>query len=138
MNNMKRLLQYMGDRKIKYFVILIATLIISALSQLYYSYIYKALFNSIEYKDKNLFVGACIMCAVFIVISYFSPYIRYFEMKQVRMIVFNIKLEMFKKLTKLNMQYFEEHHSGDTMKRLNNDANTLNILIFQGYIECWF
>jgi len=132
MKNMKRLLQYMGDRKIKYFVILIATLIISALSQLYYSYIYKLLFNSIEYKDKNLFVGACIMCAIFIVISYFSPYIRYFEMKQVRIMVFDIKMELFKKLTKLNMLYFEEHHSGDTLKRLNNDANTLKYTYFSG------
>ena len=132
MNNIKRLLQYMGDRKFKYFALLIATLIISAFSQLYYSYLYKTLFDSIEYKDKNLFVGACIMCGVFIVISYFSPYMRYFEMKQVRAIVFNIKIEMFKKLTKLNMQYFEEHHSGDTLKRLNNDANTLKYTYFSG------
>jgi len=132
MKNVKRLLQYMGDRKIKYFVLLIATLIISAVTQLYYSYIYKSLFNSIEYKDKNLFVVACIMCAIFIVISYVSPYMRYFQMKQVRMIVFRIKIEMFKKLTKLNMQYFEEHHSGDTLKRLNNDANTLKYTYFSG------
>jgi len=132
MKNIKRLLQYMGDRKIKYFVLLIATLIISAVTQLYYSYIYKSLFNSIEYKDKNLFVVACIMCAIFIVISYVSPYMRYFQMKQVRMIVFRIKIEMFKKLTKLNMQYFEEHHSGDTLKRLNNDANTLKYTYFSG------
>ena len=132
MNNMKRLLHYMGVRKAKYFIILIATLVISALTQLYYSYIYKSLFNAIEYQNKNLFVVACIMCAVFIVISYFSPYMRYFQMRQVRSIVFDLKIDMFKKLTKLNMQYFEEHHSGDTLKRLNNDANTLKYTYFSG------
>lgn len=130
--NIKRLIQYMDDRKFKYFAILAATLIISALSQLYYSFIYKSLFNAIEYGQKNLFLMACIMSVVYIVIRYCSPYMRYFQMKQVRYIVFNIKIDMFKKLTKMNLQYFEEHHSGDTLKRLNNDANTLKFTYFSG------
>lgn len=143
MSDIKRLIQYMKDRKAKYFSLLIVTLGVAMAVELVYSYIYKLTFNAIEYQDKEMFQHAVILCVIFLVFRLFQPYLRYFEMKQVRMIVFSIKLQMFDKLTGMTMHYFEEHHSGDTLKRLNQDANGLKetyfsrvyqlfVLIFRG------
>ena len=133
----------MGKWKWKYSIILIATLVFSSVMEIAYSYMYKSIFQAVEYHDMEAFQMAFIMCVAFIVCRYFQPYLRYFEMKQVRMIVFDIKITMFEKLTTLNMQYFEENHSGDVLKRLNVDANYLKetyfsrvyqlfVLIFRG------
>lgn len=130
MKNSKRFFTYIGDIKGKYFALLIATLILSSVIEVLYSYTYKVLFNSIEYTDWNKFIFACILCVIVLVLNYFAPYMRYFEMKQVRHIVFDIKMKMFLKLTTLKMQYFEEHHSGDLLKRLNHDADSLKDTYF--------
>ena len=130
MDDIKRLIRYMKDRKGKYFAILIVTLAVAMIMELVYSYMYKMVFNSIEYQDEALFRRAVILCVTVLMFRLVQPYLRYFEMKQVRMIVFSIKLQMFDKLTGLTMHYFEEHHSGDTLKRLNQDANELKETYF--------
>lgn len=130
MKNTRRFFSYMGDRKTKYFSILAATLILSSFIAVLYSYTYKVMFNAIEYSNKNKFIMGCILCILVLVLNYFAPYMRYFQMKQVRSIVFDIKINMIKKLTNLNMQYFEEHHSGDVLKRLNHDADCLKDTYF--------
>ncbi|MBP3888679.1 MAG: ABC transporter ATP-binding protein [Cellulosilyticum sp.] len=130
MDNIKRLIHYMGKWKWRYSIILIITLMISSIMEVAYSYIYKSVFHAVEYQNYEQFKMALMMCVIFVVCRYFQPYIRYFEMKQVRMIVFDTKIAMFNKLTALNMQYFEEHHSGDVLKRLNVDANSLKDTYF--------
>jgi len=143
MHDIKRLIRYMKDRKGKYFALLIVTLCVAMGMELIYSYMYKMVFNAIEYQDQEMFRHAVILCVTVLLFRLFQPYLRYFEMKQVRMIVFSIKLSMFDKLTRMTMHYFEEHHSGDTLKRLNQDANGLKetyfsrvyqllVLIFRG------
>lgn len=130
MNNLKRFITYIGNRKAKYFLIMSATLILSGVIRVLYSYTYKILFNAIEFRLWDKFVNACILCVIVLILTYVSPYMRYLQMRQVRHIVFNIKIRMFSKLTELNMQYFEEHHSGDVLKRLNHDADSLKETYF--------
>lgn len=130
MEKIKRLINYMGKWKWKYISILMVTLIIWSVMEVVYSYMYKSIFQAVEYQNVTQFKVAVIMCTVYIVCRYFQPYLRYFQMKQVRMIVFDIKMVMFEKLTHLNMQYFEENHSGDVLKRLNVDANNLKTTYF--------
>ena len=130
MDKVKRLIHYMGKWKWKYSRLLIITLVIYSIMEVVYSYMYKSIFEAIEYQDLAKFRMTVIMCIVFVICRYFQPYLRYFQMKQVRMIVFDIKMAMFEKLTHLNMQYFEENHSGDVLKRLNVDANNLKTTYF--------
>lgn len=130
MKNTRRFFSYIGERKTKYFMILAATLILSAFIEVLYSYTYKVMFNAIEYSNKDKFIIGCVLCFAVLVLNYFAPYMRYFQMKQVRGIVFDIKINMFRKLTNLNMQYFEEHHSADVLKRLNYDADSLKDTYF--------
>lgn len=125
MKSVKRYFSYIGKYKTAYFTILAVTILFSAFMEVLYSYMNKAVFNAVEYRDIDKFKSACILCFISLVLSYFRPYLRYFEMRQVRRIVFDIKLACFEKLNRLNMRYFEEHHSGDALKTLNRDANIL-------------
>lgn len=128
----------MGDRKVKYFSIMIATLIVSGATRVLYSYTYKMIFHGIEFRLWDEYIKACILSVIVLILTYVSPYLRYFQMRQVRYIVFNIKVSMFSKLTKLNMQYFEEHHSADVLKRLNQDANSLKDTYFSRVFRVLF
>lgn len=128
----------MGDRKVKYFSIMIATLIVSGVARVLYSYTYKMIFHGIEFRLWDEYIKACILAVIVLILTYVSPYLRYFQMRQVRYIVFNIKVSMFSKLTKLNMQYFEEHHSADVLKRLNQDANSLKDTYFSRVFRVLF
>lgn len=128
----------MGDRKVKYFSIMIATLIVSGVTRVLYSYTYKMIFHGVEFRLWDEYIKACILSVIVLILTYVSPYLRYFQMRQVRYIVFNIKVSMFSKLTKLNMQYFEEHHSADVLKRLNQDANSLKDTYFSRVFRVLF
>lgn len=128
--NVKRLIKYIGDRKLKYFTILILTLILEASLQYIFSFLNKSIFNSIEYNDVTLFKTALVIAIVYIILQVCTNLMRYLSLTQTRHIVFKIKNDMFKKLTSFNMNYFDQGHSSDTIKKLNSDANMLKDAYF--------
>lgn len=85
----------------------------------------KLIFNALEYQDNNLFIQAAVLCIILVVLNCLAPYRRYVQIKVVRKIVFDIKMELFKKLMRMDMNYYEHHHSGEALKTLNQDANSL-------------
>jgi len=125
MKEFKRYLSYIGKYKVSYWSIFIITLITSVFLDLTYPYMNKLIFNALEYNDKVLFTQAVILCIVLLVFSCLSPYRRYFQIRVVRNIVFDIKIKLFEKLLKMDMDYFEKHHSAEALKTLNWDANSL-------------
>lgn len=129
----KMLYENLGDRKSRYITINVICILYCSLFVLAYSYMYKMTFYSVEYGQFKLFTNACILCITLLVCEYFSSYLFYYKMRQVRVIVFNSKMKMFHKLTKMDITFFEENHSGDTLKRLNWDANSLKELYFGGF-----
>lgn len=125
MKELKRYISYIGKYKFVYWSIFIVTLITSVIITLVYPYMNKLIFNALEYSDKDLFVRAVVLCIVLLVLDCLSPYLRYFQIKTVRKIVFDIKIRLFEKLMKLDMNYYESHHSGEALKTLNWDADSL-------------
>ncbi|MBD5520826.1 MAG: ABC transporter ATP-binding protein [Lachnospiraceae bacterium] len=125
MKELKRYLSYIGKYKFAYWSIFIVTLITSVIITLVYPYMNKLIFNALEYGDKDLFVRAVVLCIVLLVLDCLSPYLRYFQIRTVRKIVFDIKIRLFEKLMKLDMNYYESHHSGEALKTLNWDADSL-------------
>ena len=125
MKELKRYISYIGKYKYTYWSIFIVTLVSSVILTLVYPYMNKLIFNSLEYGDKDLFVRAVVLCIVLVVLDCLSPYLRYFMIRNVRKIVFDIKIRLFEKLTKLDMNYYESHHSGEALKTLNWDADSL-------------
>ncbi len=125
MGELKRYFSYIGKYKVSYWRIFIITLITSVLLNLIYPYMNKLIFNALEYQDNNLFIQAAVLCIILVVLNCLAPYRRYFQIKVVRKIVFDIKMELFKKLMRMDMNYYEHHHSGEALKTLNQDANSL-------------
>lgn len=125
MKELKRYFSYMGKYKYTYWMILSLTILSSAMIEVLNSYMNKLFFNAVEYGDRGRFTYAAMLCVILVGMNCLFPYFRYFEIRLVRKIVFDIKTELFHKLMKLNMKYYEEHHSGDALKTLNWDANSL-------------
>lgn len=125
MKEFKRYISYMGKYRFRYWSIFVVTVVMAALLDILYSYANKMIFNSIEYKDQTRFQTAIVLCIVLVAIYSVFPYLRLFEMKVVRKIVFDVKMALFDKLMKLDMSYYEKHHSAEALKTLNWDANSM-------------
>ncbi len=125
MKELKRYFSYIGKYKLSYWTVFIMTLVTSAGLTVAYPYMNKLIFNALEYRDVELFQRAVVVCIVLVVLNCLAPYRRYFQIRIVRKIVFDIKIKLFEKLMKLDMNYYETHHSGEALKTLNWDANSL-------------
>ena len=125
MKELKRYLSYIGKYQFSYWSIFIATLITSVILTLIYPYMNMLIFDALEYGDKDLFVQAVVLCILLVVLSCLAPYRRYFQIRVVRKIVFDIKIQLLEKIIKLDMNYYESHHIGEALKTLNWDANSL-------------
>lgn len=125
MGELKRYFSYIGKYKVAYWSVFIMTLLTSVVLNLMYPYMNKLIFNAMEYRDDKLFKRAVVICLILVVLNCLAPYRRYFQIKIVRKIVFDIKIRLFEKLMKLDMNYYETHHSGEALKTLNWDANSL-------------
>lgn len=125
MKELKRYFFYMGKYKVAYWTVFIMTLITSVLLNLAYPYMNKLIFNAVEYRSSELLNKAIILCIIVVLLNCLAPYRRYFQIKIVRKIVFDIKIKLFEKLMKMDMNYYENHHSGEALKILNWDANSL-------------
>lgn len=125
MKELRRYFSYLGRYKGIYGLIFLITLVVSAGIKVLNSYMNKLLFNAVEYGDRGLFFRAVLLCAIVLILNYFFPYLRYFKIKVVRKAVFEIKLALFDKLMRMKLQYYESHHSGEGLKTLNWDANSL-------------
>lgn len=125
MKELKRYFTYMGKNLYLYWGILIATLVIESTLQILYSHINKQTLNAVEYVDTQLFGQAAVLCAIVVVLKCLFPYLRYFMIKLVRKMVFELKIALFQKLMRLDMNFYEKSHSADGIKTLNWDANSL-------------
>ncbi|MBQ9928230.1 MAG: ABC transporter ATP-binding protein [Lachnospiraceae bacterium] len=125
MKELKRYFSYIGKYKVAYWTVFIMTLITSVLLNLAYPYMNKLIFNAVEYRSSELLNKAIILCIIVVLLNCLAPYRRYFQIKIVRKIVFDIKIRLFEKLMKMDMNYYENHHSGEALKILNWDANSL-------------
>lgn len=124
-NELKRYLSYIGKYRFSYWSIFLVTLGTSIALTLLSPYMNKQIFNALEYGDKELFARAAALCILLVALGCLSPYERYFLIRVVRKIVFDIKIRLFDKLMKMDMNYYDSHHSGEALKTLNWDANSL-------------
>lgn len=125
MREIKRYFSYMGKNIYTYWIILIVTIVIENVLHLLYSYVNKQALNAVEYSDMRLFRQAVIICIIVMVIRCLFTYLRYFMIKLVRKMVFELKITLFEKLMKLDVEWYEKSHSAEGLKTLNWDANSL-------------
>ena len=125
MKDLKRFLSYMEKYSFTYWFILITTLIIESFLQILYSYVTKRTINASEFQNIELFRTAVIACAIIVILKCLFPYLRYFQIRLVRKMVYELKLKLYEKLLSMNMYFFKSSHSADAIKTLNWDANSL-------------
>lgn len=125
MKDLKRFLSYMGKYRFAYWFILITTLIMESSLQILYSYVTKKTLNAIEFQNMQLFRTAAVVCVVIVILKCLFPYLRYFQIRLVRKMVYELKLKLYEKLLNMNMYFFNDTHSADAIKTLNWDANSL-------------
>lgn len=125
MKELKRYFSYMGRYKYMYWFILTVTLIVESGLQILYSFINKRALNAVEYQNMAMFREILCLCAVVVLLKCLFPYLRYFQIKLVRKMVFEFKIKLFNKLMRLDMEFYEKSHSGEALKTLNWDANSL-------------
>lgn len=125
MKELKRYFSYMGRYKYMYWFILTITLIVESGLQILYSFINKRALNAVEYQNMAMFRETLCLCAVVVLLKCLFPYLRYFQIKLVRKMVFEFKIKLFHKLMRLDMEFYEKSHSGEALKTLNWDANSL-------------
>ena len=115
----------MGKYRFAYWFILITTLIMESSLQILYSYVTKKTLNAIEFQNMQLFRTAVVICVVIVILKCLFPYLRYFQIRLVRKMVYELKLKLYEKLLNMNMYFFNDTHSADAIKTLNWDANSL-------------
>ncbi len=125
MKELKRYFAYMGKNIYAYLTILTVTILVENALQVLYSYINKQTLNAVEYADMQLFKQAAVLCVIVVVLKCLFPYLRYFMIKLVRKMVFELKITLFGKLMRLDMNFYEKNHSAEGLKTLNWDANSL-------------
>lgn len=125
MKEIKRYFSYMGRYKYMYWFILTITLVVESGLQILYSFINKRALNAVEYQNMAIFRETLCLCAVVVLLKCLFPYLRYFQIKLVRKMVFEFKIKLFNKLMRLDMEFYEKSHSGEALKTLNWDANSL-------------
>ena len=125
MHELKRYFSYMGKHQFTYWLILITTIVTENVLNILYSYVNKQTLNAIEYSDMRLFRSAVILCVIVLILRCLFPYLRYFSIHLVRQMFFEVKSTLFDKLLTLNMSWYESNHSGDGIKSLNWDINSL-------------
>lgn len=132
--NINRLIKYMGENRTKYFIIIFITLIIEGFCVISFSLLNKTIFNAIEYSDFDMFKFGLKIAVLYIIAMLMTHLFRYLSITETRNIVFRIKNEMFEKLTSLDMDYFNQNHSGSVIQKLGFSANALKDLYFSnGY-----
>ena len=85
----------------------------------------KRIINAIEFQNIELFRTAVIASVIIVILKCLFPYLRYFQIKLVRKMVYELKLKLYEKLLSMNMDFFKSTHSADAIKTLNWDANSL-------------
>ena len=80
-------------------------------------------------------LSAILMLAMYL-INVFSSYAQNILMiSAAQKTAANIRTDLFSKLQKLPLRYFDTHSSGDLISRLTNDVDNINLALSQGVVQ---
>lgn len=130
LHEIKTFFSYIKQYKLVYWVTLFSAVILRCAINLLMAYVNKEAFNAVIEKNITQFKTVIFYAVVLIIIAYIYPFTRYFHIRVVRYLMQDMKLGLFKHLVKLPVDYFEEHHSGDSIQRLSVEVDSLKTAYF--------
>lgn len=121
-----RMLSFMEKRKYPYIIALIGGTICRALYNVIIAFINKTMINASIKKDISVLPEVLLISSIALFLAcVINPVFRYIFNKSIKECVNDIRQKMFKHMECLPVDFFEKHHSGDTVSRLTNDVNAI-------------
>ncbi|MFE4201640.1 ABC transporter ATP-binding protein [Aneurinibacillus aneurinilyticus] len=131
-NELFHLLSFMKNKKKMYMISLLGDSLVHASLAICIPFVFKDLTDFANSKDSALLTRAIIVVSgTFIFLSILSPLFSYLYHRCVKEVMNSIRLTVYKHMGQLSADYYERHHTGDTISRLSNDVH----IIEQAYTE---
>lgn len=132
----KRLFQYLQDKKMILMVVFLCSFtstVITIMATRLNGYVID---HMIATKDISRLAFFCAMMAGMYCINAMTTYAQNVLMVKVAQQVYaQIRHDLFHKLQKLSLSFFDTHSSGDIMSRLTNDVDNINNALAQGAVQ---
>jgi ABC-type multidrug transport system fused ATPase/permease subunit len=117
-----RLMTYMKPRMKAYLVGLLGQSIGNAGLYIILAFVLKYLVKAADDRDMSLIFDALkLIGTMLLIVVILLPIFYYFYKKAVRVTIVEIKKELFSKIQKLPIEYFDKNHSGNITSRTTND-----------------
>ena len=131
-----RLLNYMGKFK-KYWIVIFFCLIVSSLAGITGSYMIKPILNNYilplvghEKPDFSSFAFLLLCLSLIYIAGVFSSWLsNRLQLKIMTTLLYRLRMDLFEKLQKLPINYYDSHTHGDIMSRFTNDTDTLREML---------
>ncbi|WP_379968785.1 ABC transporter ATP-binding protein [Ectobacillus sp. sgz5001026] len=145
---LKRLLIYLKPRRIKLFVVFL-TAILSTIFMIVgpklMGNVTTKLFEGVILKMKGIpgakidftYIGNVLFLLVglYLLSALFSYFQQYLMSDVAQKTVYDLRLEVNKKLARLPLKYYDEHAHGDTLSRVTNDIDTIGSTLQQSITQ---
>ena len=140
---MKRVLSIVFGKRKAQFAFIVLCIIIVAFSTVYYSNFLGAFIDGyvtpiigVEDPDFAPIVRALIQFALIVSVSVVFSYVLQRTMVGIsQKTLYDIRMDMFRKLESLPISYFDRNPHGTIMSRFSNDTDTLNQLISNSLVQ---
>ena len=140
---MKRVLSIVFGKRKAQFAFIVLCIIIVAFSTVYYSNFLGAFIDGyvtpiigVEDPDLSPIVRALFQFALIVSVSVVFSYVLQRTMVGIsQKTLYDIRMEMFRKLESLPISYFDRNPHGTIMSRFSNDTDTLNQLISNSLVQ---
>ncbi|MCB2356370.1 ABC transporter ATP-binding protein [Clostridium estertheticum] len=127
---LKRFFAQVKGRQFIYWTSLLAAVILNSITQVLIANINKGVLNAVTHSNMQQLKNTAVLALVYIIIWIICPLPRYIHITIVRYIMYDLKSKLFRHMEKLNLSYFEKHHSGDSIERLGNNVDALKTAYF--------
>jgi ATP-binding cassette subfamily B protein len=119
---LSRVYSMIYKKKLQYFITILITGLAYPCIQIMFAFAYKNSVNAVEFHNYSLFIKACLLILISIIIQcIIEPIANCYNGCLVNRTIYHIRKTVFKHIEKLPIAYFENNHSGDTIARLTSD-----------------
>lgn len=124
-DGLKSCFSLMGRYKKVYWTTLFIELVLSFGGDVLMALVNKGVINSVTNMDFGMFKISIYIGIVAIVIMLLSVLDRYYNMRSIRYIMYDMRRDLFRHMEFLPVDYYDNNHSGDSIFRLNSNVENM-------------
>lgn len=125
LDGIKSSLSLIGGHKAMYFSTMAAEQILSYGGNMLFALMNKGVVNSVTAMDFEGFKAAAVVGVAALGVYMVSVLVSYLNMKSIRLIMYDIRIRLFRHMELLPVEYFEKNHSADSIYRLNSNVENM-------------